>query len=81
MRVDLLDFILKIDPSFSKTLKDERYPYSQNIIGKRIQSKLNQKQFAMKIGIDFDTYLDLEECNLTVDLEVYLKISKRVDEI
>lgn len=77
----LLDLLLEIDPSFSDTLNDERYPYSENIIRKRIKSNLDQKQFAKKIDIDFETYLNLESCNLDIDLSVYQEVSEKVDKI
>lgn len=77
----LLDLILEIDPDYSKTLNDERYPYSKNIMGKRVKSKLDQKQFAEKINVDFETYLNLESCNLDIDLSVYQQVSEKADKI
>ncbi|WP_214771409.1 hypothetical protein [Exiguobacterium sp. s133] len=77
----LLDLLLEIDPSFSDTLNDERYPYSKNIIRKRIESNLDQKQFAQKLNVNFETFLNLESCNLDIEIELYREVSDKADKI
>lgn len=74
LKMNLLDFILDLDPEFQNTIDSPQYEYSEKIIQERINSKLSQRNFADAIGINLDHLLDMEECKLNIPVEEYKRV-------
>lgn len=72
----LLDLILEIDPTFQETLDSPQYPYSKQLIKNRLESGLTQLEYAKALDVDFDHFLGLECCLLTIPLEDYQRVAE-----
>jgi DNA-binding XRE family transcriptional regulator len=76
----LLDMLME-DSYIKELTSTEQYEKSLIIIQKKIQLSFNQFEMAAAIGVDFDTYLDMESGYTTISLEEYDKAIKRISEI
>lgn len=78
--MELLDFILEIDPAFEEVMKTPQYAHSSNIINFRIKGRHSLACMTRFLGVEEELYAKMEACDMTVPLEVYEKMAKRIQE-
>ena len=63
----------------SNILDSEQFPYSEKIQGYRIASELDFFDFAKKLNLTPNEYLDYEYCDLNIPVEKYKKLIKKIE--
>lgn len=60
-------------------LDSEQFPYSEKIMEYRIGSELDFEDFAKKINLTPEQYLDYEYCDLNIPVEKYKELIKKIE--
>lgn len=60
-------------------LDSEQFSYSEEIMGYRIKSELDFFDFAKKLNLTPNEYLDYEYCDLNIPVEKYKKLIKKIE--
>lgn len=63
----------------SNILDSEQFPYSEKIMEYRIKSELDFFDFAKKLNLTPNEYLDYEYCDLNIPVEKYKEIIKKIE--
>ena len=63
----------------SNILDSEQFPYSEKLIEYRIESELDFFDFAKKLNLTPNEYLDYEYCDLNIPVEKYKKLIKKIE--
>lgn len=63
----------------SNILDSEQFPYSEKIQEYRIKSELDFFDFAKKLNLSPNEYLDYEYCDLNIPVEKYKEIIKKIE--
>lgn len=78
--MDLLDVILEIDPSFKGLMQTRQYACSKIILQAQMQGHHTPSQMARLLDVDEEWYARMTTCDLSVPLDVYEAMAKRVQE-
>lgn len=60
-------------------LDSEQFPYSEKIMEYRIASELDFFDFAKKLNLTPEQYLDYEYCDLNIPVEKYKELIKKIE--
>lgn len=71
--------IFKSSEQTNDILQSEQFPYSEKIQGYRIASELDFFDFAKKLNLTPEQYLDYEYCELNIPVEKYKKLIKKIE--
>lgn len=71
--------IFKSSEQTNDILQSEQFPYSEKIQGYRIASELDFFDFAKKLNLTPEQYLDYEYCDLNIPVEKYKKLIKKIE--
>ena len=63
----------------SNILDSEQFPYSEKIMEYRIKSELDFEDFAKKLNLSPNEYLDYEYCDQNIPVEKYKKLIKKIE--
>lgn len=63
----------------SNILDSEQFPYSEKIMEYRIASELDFFDFAKRLNLTPNEYLDYEYCDLNIPVEKYKKLIKKIE--
>ena len=80
MKNSLLDLLME-DLFVQELTSTPQYEKSLIIIKKKIQLGFNQLELAEAIGVDFDTYLDMESGYTSISIEEYNKAIAKISKI
>lgn len=67
----LTDLIRQHHPELKEKLDSPQYALANQLIGLKLKLKLNQQEMAERAGIDFDTYLQMENAESTIAVADY----------
>lgn len=71
--------IFKSSEQTNKVLQSEQFPYSEKIQEYRIRSELGFFDFAKKLNLTPNEYLDYEYCDLNIPVEKYKELIKKIE--
>jgi hypothetical protein len=71
--------IFKSSEEINETINSEQFPYSEKIQEYRTNSKLDFFDFAKKLNLSPNEYLDYEYCDLNIPVEKYKKLIKKIE--
>lgn len=71
--------IFKSSEQTNKVLQSEQFSYSEKIQGYRIRSELGFFDFAKKLNLTPNEYLDYEYCVLNIPVEKYKELIKKIE--
>lgn len=71
--------IFKSSEEIDKTIKSEQFPYSEKIQEYRMKSKLDFFDFAKKLNLTPNEYLDYEYCDLNIPVKKYKQLIKKIE--
>lgn len=71
--------IFKSSEEIDKTINSEQFPYSEKIQGYRIASELGFFDFAKKLNLTPNEYLNYEYCDLTIPVKNYKELIKKIE--
>lgn len=63
----------------SNILDSEQFPYSEKIMEYRIKSELDFEDFAKKLNLTPNEYLDYEYCDLNIPVKNYKELIKKIE--
>lgn len=78
MMSELYD-IFKSSEQINDILQSEQFLYSEKIQEYRTNSKLDFFDFAKKLNLTPNEYLDYEYCDLNIPVEKYKKLIKKIE--
>lgn len=71
--------IFKSSEEIDKTIKSEQFSYSEKIQEYRMKSKLDFFDFAKKLNLTPNEYLDYEYCDLNIPIKKYKQLIKKIE--
>ena len=71
--------IFKSSERTNNILQSEQFPYSEKIQGYRIASELDFFDFAKRLNLTPNEYLDYEYCDLNIPVENYKELIKKIE--
>lgn len=71
--------IFKSSEEIDEIINSEQFPYSEKIQGYRIASELDFFDFAKKLNLTPNEYLDYEYCELNIPVEKYKELIKKIE--
>ena len=71
--------IFKSSEQTNNILQSEQFPYSEKIQEYRMKSKLDFFDFAKKLNLSPNEYLDYEYCDLNIPVEKYKELIKKIE--
>ena len=71
--------IFKSSEQTNNILQSEQFPYSEKIQGYRIASELDFFDFAKKLNLTPNEYLNYEYCDLTIPVKNYKELTKKIE--
>lgn len=78
MMSELYD-VFKSSEQINDILQSEQFPYSEKIQEYRTNSKLDFFDFAKKLNLTPNEYLDYEYCDLNIPVEKYKELIKKIE--
>lgn len=71
--------IFKDSAEIQKIINSEQFQYSEKIMEYRMESELDFEDFAKKLNLSPNEYLDYEYCDLNIPVEKYKKLIKKIE--
>lgn len=71
--------IFRENEQIRNILDSEQFPYSEEIMEYRIKSELDFFDFAKKLNLTTEQYLDYEYCDLNIPVKKYKELIKKIE--
>lgn len=69
----LTDMIRQHHPELGEKLDSPQYALANELIGLKLKLDLDQREMAVRVGVDFSTYLQMESGELSIPVADYEK--------
>ena len=71
--------IFKSSEEINEIINSEQFSYSEKIMEYRIKSELEFEDFAKKLNLTPEKYLDYEYCDMNIPVKKYKELIKKIE--